>query len=358
MAREGEKLPTSASNTSKGRTLTQTPSAPTATTDEITQKLQSEKKEYRAGFVDAFFGGYDLDSPQAIRRAKRLNVLHPSNELFHYTSLAGLKGIIEENGFWISDNRFMNDAEESWNGIKLARKVVQHRAKRSQDPRFSIILQQADELLASPRMEGNLIACFSTRRDDLGQWRGYGAGGVCLCLGEAKEGESSLFFGPEHMPHKAEYDDLRKAMMLLTVVQEFELQYAIDRDVMTNHWPSDHDENYKKELVARVSGFIASFKDRAFENEAEARIVLSYEHAKCFDGGLKFRVNPLGIIPYLRTGDNLAIKKNGGRLPLREVIVGPAPHQELIAQSLETFLKHKGYKKTTVSLSRVPYRAN
>lgn len=291
-------------------------------------------------------------------RARREQYLSWSQEMHHYTSLAGFKGIIEENGFWASDNRFMNDAEESWNGIKLARRILQHKAKRSNDEGFRGILLKVEELLASPDQYGHLIVCFTTARDDLGQWRGYGAGGVCLCLGERRAGESPVFFGPEHLPHEAIYDEVRKRTILLSIVRSFEQEYVRDRAVMGERWPYNHDQNYFEFLHLKIASSIVGFKDRAFKNEAEARLVLSHKNADRYEGGLRFRVSPLGIIPYLRTGDHTAIKSDGGRLPLHEVIIGPAPHQELVAKSLETFLKHHGYSDTKISLSKVPYRTS
>lgn len=313
-------------------------------------------KPYRTGFLNAIWGFLGDNDPQILRRARRENVLAISQNFYHYTSLSGLKGIVEEKGFWASDNRFMNDTEESWNGIRLARKLLQHKAKRARHPAFARILQSVDELIAAPKQDGHLIACFSTARDDLGQWRGYASGGVCLCLGPSDEGEAPLFFGPEHLPYEAIYEDTRKRVLLLSVIRSFEREYALDRSAMVTDWPENHDENYVMKLHSQISSSILGFKDQAFQNEAEARIVLSYQQVDRYDSGLRFRISPLGIIPYLRTGDHLATKKHGGRLPLRELIVGPAPHQELIAQSIETFLMQSGYPGVPVSLSKVPYR--
>jgi hypothetical protein len=250
----------------------------------------------------------------------------------------------------------MNDAEEGWNGIRLAREVLQHKAKRSCEPAFASILRGVEALIAAPRDHGHLVACFSTARDDLGQWRGYATGGVCLRLGTLGEGEAPLFFGPDHMPYEAIYGDSRKRMFLLSVIRSFEREYALDRATMLAHWPDDHDQNYTEQLHLRLSSGILGFKDRAYQNEVEARIVLSYQQVDRYEGGLRFRVSPLGIIPYVRTGDHRAVKRHGGRLPLRELIVGPASHQKLIAQSVEMFLRQSGYTDTLVSLSKVPYR--
>lgn len=312
---------------------------------------------YRAGFIKAAWDGIDRNNPETLLRAKRENVLSGWRELYHYTSIAGLKGIVEENGFWASDNRFMNDAEESWNGIRLAREVLQHKAKRSRDPAFVEILRGVAELIAAPREHGHLVTCFSTARDDLGQWRSYAAGGVCLRLGEAREGETPLFVGPKQLPFAVIYEHRRKQVLLLSILRRFEREYALDRAAMPHDWPDDHDESYRIHLHSTILHHILGFKDPAFAHEAEARLVLSYEDADRYDGGLRFRASPLGIIPYLRTGDRLAVKKKGGRLPLREVIVGPSPYHELIAQSIEIFLRQSGYAETLVIVSQVPYRA-
>lgn len=311
---------------------------------------------YRAGFLKAAWNDFDRNNPETLRRAKRENLFSGWRELYHYTSIAGLKGIVEENGFWASDNRFMNDAEENWDGIRLAHEILQYKAKRSRDPAFAKILRDVAELIAAPREYGRLITCFSTSRDDLGQWRGYAAGGVCLHFGEAREGEDPLFVGPRQLPFAVVYDHRRKQVLLLSILRRFEREYALDRAAMSHDWPDDHDESYRIQLHSTISHHILGFKDPAFAHEAEVRLVLSYEDADRYEGGLRFRASPLGIIPYLRTDDRFTVKKKSGRLPLREVIVGPSPHHELIAQSVETFLRHSGYAETLVSVSQVPHR--
>lgn len=314
-------------------------------------------KPYRYGFLKAFWLGLDPHDPRAKLRAVRENFLSDWRELYHYTSLDGFRGIVEQNGFWASDNRFMNDAEETLHGVRLARSVLRHKAKRSQNSAFGDVLRAIDSRLAEPSKQGSLVACFSKARDDLGQWRGYAAGGVCLRLGENREGEHAVFFGPDHVPYRVIYNECQKRKLLLSIIDEYEREYALDRAAMLNNWPEDQDENYEISLHSRISTGILGFKDKAFEGESEARIVLSYEQTKKYSDGLQFRVSPLGIVPYLRTGDHAATIKAGGLLPLHEVIVGPSPHQELISESIESYLRQKGYQNTIVSLSRVPYRA-
>lgn len=81
---------------------------------------------------------------------------------------------------------------------------------------------------------------------------------------------------------------------------------------------------------------------------------LSFKEINDFGKGLQFRVNPFGLVPFINTGDRIGMK---GKLPIREVIVGPAARQNLIAESVTTFLETKEYRNVKISLSSVPFRS-
>ena len=51
------------------------------------------------------------------------NLILDKDEIFHYTDLNGLKGILEGRGFWLSEAKFLNDEEELKNG-KIGRAHV------------------------------------------------------------------------------------------------------------------------------------------------------------------------------------------------------------------------------------------
>ena len=207
----------------------------------------------------------------------------------------------------------------------------------------------------SPVSKGNLVACFSRARDSLEQWRGYGvSGAVCISLATYQPGTRPLFYAPHHMRYNVFYDTYPKIVMLLSIIRRFEREYDLDRQVMSDHWLDNHDSEYVNHLTLIISRSIAAFKDLSFKQEFEVRLVIPYNQVDKYEGGLKFRVSPLGLIPYVCTGSQ---KWMSGLLPILEVIVGPSPRQELIADSVRTFLDHNGYSATAVSTSRVPFRS-
>lgn len=316
-------------------------------------------KPYRTGFLKAMVGGVsDPSNPALSRQLRRENNLSVDGELYHYTSVGGFQGIIQSGGFWASDNRFMNDAEEMRDGAQLASRILAHRARKVGKSSIGAVLTAVQERIAAPPTQGLLVVCFSNVRDSLEQWRGYGGtGGISLKLGPVKSGQRHVFIGPQQLPVQAFYKFRPKAALILSIVRRFEREYELDQKAMPNDWPDDHDKDYADYLHSLISGRIVAFKNESFALESEVRLAIPYSYADKYDGSLKFRATALGLVPYLCTGDLIADRKAGRRLlPLEEVMIGPHPRQELIGESVQTFLKHHGYS-VPVALSKVPYRA-
>lgn len=106
--------------------------------------------------------------------------------VYHYTSPAGLLGLVEHHELWASEAAAMNDVAEVRQGWRFIRDWVS-RQKGGRRTRGVLELiashaemSEADEsplgyLGTSP--EGIYICCASTRVDDANQWRLYGAEG-------------------------------------------------------------------------------------------------------------------------------------------------------------------------------------
>lgn len=104
----------------------------------------------------------------------------PSVPLAHYTSAAGLTGVLTSKSLWATHIRFLNDSKEFVHAVSLAREFLQERRRRFAGVETGLL---TDALLARvDAMPGNTwIASFSEDGDRLSQWRGYcPAGGYVI----------------------------------------------------------------------------------------------------------------------------------------------------------------------------------
>jgi hypothetical protein len=311
----------------------------------------------------------DNASEEEVRSAEREQWVDVSRTLFHYTNLAGFMGIIESGGLWASDNRFLNDSEEVTHGIEYATDILRKNIETSSLPEFALIMAEAVGMLQERLGVGQLVACYSLAEDSLEQWRGYGRGdGICIKFDTKSEGHLPLFKQPMLVRRRVFYSEKDKGAFILSKMIRF--LDALAKDIQEfGKVPSAVITDYAKYMALSMSNAVASFKNDAFANEQEVRMIVSLQQAEGFVNGVKFRTSPYGPIAYVNTRDcpiatGLAavlisgdVRTEGsGLLPIASVRVGPSPHQSLVAESVRTFLRIKGYTETEVEVSRVPYR--
>lgn len=107
--------------------------------------------------------------------------------VYHYCSLETFKGIIENKCLWLCDVRKSNDNKEC---LALPEKIYEisnqmqiiEKCPEEQRPALERIFRF---FLKNP--VAVYTACFTKKRDDLNQWRGYAADGTGLCIGFRKK---------------------------------------------------------------------------------------------------------------------------------------------------------------------------
>jgi hypothetical protein len=105
----------------------------------------------------------------------------PITTLYHYTTVEGLKGIIEKNELWATSAYYLNDSAEMFYGYNVLREVLDQWLKENKQTEDSIALGLARQLRSSfeDLFEKRLlkpiyIACFCEKDNLLSQWRAYG----------------------------------------------------------------------------------------------------------------------------------------------------------------------------------------
>src|SRR6266568_9698688 len=96
--------------------------------------------------------------------------------LYHYTSAAGLVGIVKSGILWASNFFNLTDSTEIHYGRQLVQEIIRERLATEPSGKSRTMLALVDKALEDTKKGIEFyIACFCTKRDLLSQWRAYGS---------------------------------------------------------------------------------------------------------------------------------------------------------------------------------------
>jgi hypothetical protein len=292
---------------------------------------------------------------------------NPPQHLYHYTSIVGLKGILESRSIWATMIYFLNDLQEFKYATTILEEVLSERqAKLPQNVLLPLALSPPGpytpgskeealfrlyrfliDMLSSDLYEKIPICVFSLSEwgDLLSQWRGY-----CPCGGGYSVGFRSdsltLSLQPRNLTLvPCVYDQAKQKILIESEVTKLE------RDYLDCHPMKDFNE-----VMAKISGrFLVDFSRKAptikhpsFREECEWRIISRPIPPK----DLEFHVGKSILIPHFPIRFEATEP-----FPIDEIIVGPAPEQSLAVNSLKSYILNKGLSfNSNVKISEIPYR--
>lgn len=313
--------------------------------------------KYRFGFLKAFH--YPLDEPTAAMSSRYPMLLSWPKRLYHYTSLAGLRGIVESRGIWASHCRYMNDTREVQHGIDVAIDVLLRVKRKKRYFALAEAIEIAVENLKDQAKLDYYIACFSNVDDSLDQWRAYCAdGGVSIEFDLTKR--NPFFAMPIFGLSNVIYDERRKRECVLWYLRRYRLEFLKDVTHYKGVVPEDFQKEYARFLALNIEGICVTFKSSAFVNEFETRLLIHGTRDRDFSKR-SFRSNRHFIVPYYSTSDLVNKDRSGSQiapelLPISKVTIAPSEHQQAVAASVDDYLHAMGYEDIQVRLSTVPYR--
>lgn len=324
------------------------------------------------------------------------SVVEAHQYLYHYTTAAGLQGIVESQQLWATNIAYLNDAEEhiGFFDRRLPRlleepirtavaEIANTASGRSRIDACGGVEKTVEELmevlvstlrsttlkLNKPYVTAFCSAIQKHTPDDglLSQWRGYGTdGGYAIVfetngLQQLLDEESKSFHYQFSVWGDVEYydqDTSQKAAYPETLEREAIIQQTIRSFILTNK-PEELDA-----LAEPIAALSCMHKHRGFVEEAEVRIVAVPSNAELFklaqNSGDKRPRKPVEfamkngiLVPYIKL---FGCQSNGNaaKLPISKVLVGPHPERLKRQKAVELMLeKHEIEAKVTVS--DIPY---
>jgi hypothetical protein len=244
--------------------------------------------------------------------------LAPGRVLYHYTSVAGLVGILERRCLFASDVWFLNDASE----VRYAQTRMLEQVRKWTD--FGSDQPWVEELLevseAKPGwLDDVFVTSFCEERDLLSQWRGYAAGG--FAVGFAADGLAALDRAPGaarlvQVDYGAESGRRR-------------LRALFEQLAAGGPYTQEEGERLARKVLLPE---MASVKEPSFSEEREWRLLVVEERAE----RILFRVNATAVVPYVE----VALPEPS---PVSEVVIGPAVDQQMRRRGVEQLLARRGY---------------
>jgi hypothetical protein len=317
-------------------------------------------------------------------------------ELLHYTTFAGLRGILSSGSLWATDAAFLNDSSEIRHffderlrelitedarqyAIELAR-MPNHLVQIIKDGGFEKVVALEVEAWHSSLRRATLamnrpfVLSLSAPNDErvqhsglLSQWRGYGDDGGFAIVFDAQELESML---------KAEAFAHRYMFVQIGDVYYHEIDPKIQPATsdITEYENIVHQAVYramrgdtleeKGELYEAVTALSCLYKHWGFWEEREVRVVVvpaghdvvANDAPKAIPQKEVLLRNRGGQeIPYIELFSSVGLAgTTAPLLPIKRVIVGPHKNREAHAESVRQELDRVGYAVDVVQ-SKIPY---
>jgi hypothetical protein len=280
--------------------------------------------------------------------------------LYHYTTAEGLLGIITSSRLHATNTHYLNDTSEVAYAAEMVRTITRLHSEQCsgyiKDLLDRIVAHGVDDIEWTV---GRYVSCFCEDGDLLSQWRGYGAKGGGYSIGIEAPDTFHRFrrhSGATYSLRKIEYDPERQRQVISDAVTWI---CAVYGEMLRKYG----DENAQTMILpfcyakfrGQVFELLSCFKDPAFQEEQEWRL-LAIIDAHDDVGLVKCRAKNGLIIPYIELDVTDSAGVHHGRIPVDEVVCGPATHPELAERSVRLFLERAGYSwtHTRVRRSKVP----
>ena len=283
--------------------------------------------------------------------------LIPAIPLYHYTSLDGLLGIVNNKCLWATHIAHLNDSTELDYAVELLKSHINN-ILWEHDPSAGDrkCLEQLQQWLSHRTLQSHLLFTCSFSEDGnlLSQWRAYcpPSGGVSLGFDPAE-----LLSSADHQGYqltKCVYDQQIQQSLVESWLTQVVATKDDQEEPPNKAHPTQSLYAHFREHQDRFLQIAARIKNPAFSEEREWRLI-SKASQNLQDPRLRFRVGRSRLIPYV---EFIPPSQEGTRASLTTVYVGPAQDPNLSFESISTYLIHSNARvRKGIRASGIPLRS-
>jgi hypothetical protein len=266
----------------------------------------------------------------------------PPEILYHYTTPAGLLGIISNGEIWAGHTQYLNDQREFKHAISIIDNEI---GLMKRDPQHAGDRELLDDMVTAlkDRETMNVCVCsFSERGDVLSQWRAY-SGAAGFSIGFRGEFRQRISESQQFWLTKCIYDEEQQRNVMRTLLND------VLRENQSLH-PSDDKRVPGGNLREYLNRYAPILKHKTFEEEQEWRIIS--QPLSCTRHGFDFRAGPSMLIPFFR----VPLSTDGEPFHIEEIVIGPTPHSRQSRRALQSLLTKYDLRDTKVRNTQTPFR--
>jgi hypothetical protein len=283
-----------------------------------------------------------------------------SDLIFHYTDAAGLLGIVTSGKLWLSNADFLNDASEPRHALNTLQTACDEFLQS--DCRTTTSRRALSGFWGWAMEEYGVhgphvyVFCLSAHDDLLSQWRSYGGRGAGFAIGFSRSKLCDLLFRDRgQYLLRVRYRSDEQSQEVGAVLRNI-LAIADDADRLRASDQSTFEtvgqrlqNKIQSSLLAEVIRLRAKFKNPAFSEEAEWRVI-QFVHPNVETPRVLFRSGSGMIRPYVE------LDVDRRQLPIEQVTIGPTLNPEVSKKGLAMLFAKHFYSNVRIAVSNVPFR--
>jgi hypothetical protein len=270
--------------------------------------------------------------------------------LYHYTTSAGLIGILQSRKIWASEIRFLNDMREFSEALDLIQNLNANILRGRKSKAAAFVNSRIQSLLRLPKsvVTGIFVTSFSEDGNQLGQWRGYCPQGGFSIGFEADYLKQHLGLKPCLYTKRKQMAFLRREVMPF-------LRKTYTAFPRRNYEELSQDDFFRimKEheitfatLVDKLKEAAPVIKNEKFSQEKEWRLIVQ---RPIESDDVDFRPGKYQPVPY--TQIDLDTSK------ITQIVIGPTPEPEIALNSVRALLQHYRLPCNEIVIDTVPIRS-
>lgn len=259
--------------------------------------------------------------------------MSPPDTLYHYTTPAGLLGILDSSSIWATKIFYLNDASEFTTAIEIAVRQLQAFREKAVSKQAQFELGVFSSQLKVIAHLNVFVVSLTEEGDQLSQWRAY----------SGSHSGFSIAFNSRRLSGVASQHGFSLGQCIYDErAHQDRVAQLIDDCIADRALPTP-----MKDFGVSMLQLAPLLKHPSFSDEREWRLV-----SLPIYNDVRFRTGPSTIIPYYQ----LPTIAPDGKSCVSGIIIGPTPHPELAIESVRSLVDARGLAGVPVHGSKIPLR--